>query len=41
MLSDDAFRHACSAEARRHILRFSWPAVLKDLEAVYARVAEE
>lgn len=40
MLDDDAFRLSCAAEARRHIRRFSWPAVLKDLEAVYARVAE-
>lgn len=41
MLGDDSFRLARAAEAKRHIQRYSWPSVLKDLEAVYQRVSQE
>ncbi|MBN1510500.1 MAG: glycosyltransferase family 4 protein [Phycisphaerae bacterium] len=40
LLSDDAGRARMGEAARRRALRFSWPGVAREMQAVYERVAE-
>jgi glycosyltransferase involved in cell wall biosynthesis len=41
MLQDDGLRRSYARAARQHMQRFSWPAIIDDLEAIYRRAAED
>ncbi len=41
MLKNDQARHEYALRARKHIQRFSWTNVVRDIEATYQKVAEE
>jgi glycosyltransferase involved in cell wall biosynthesis len=41
LLSDDTARRACGTRARKHISRYSWDNIIRDLDATYRKVVEE
>jgi glycosyltransferase involved in cell wall biosynthesis len=41
LLADDEVRRACGARARKHIGRYAWDNIIRDLDAAYRKVAEE
>ena len=41
LLADDQVRRACGTRARKHIGRYAWDNIVRDLDSAYRKVAEE